>query len=313
MANGKGKIGGWTVVVVLLILYAILPGFQGSVNGFLAGLGLGVAPTVDDGITIPCPIEDVTVTLTSANMFSKGSDITNGSHRVFVNGIDKGYIAEDGTLTASPDDEIKVIFGENSSSAYSVIEDAVAPCSGTYDMDAALATYDNSPTFTVYDEYNNVNTKDANVQAMSQDEIYENDLRLKITTKQAYGNPDHPGKGNILCFQYNQTFDSVKLEGAETSFTPKALTSAANTVSSCFYIPVLANSPTDTSDGEWNGVIVTDTGSNDPSAAGYNITIALYDSCIDLHADTLDIIYNVEDEDKNALCALAGSDMLHTS
>ena len=310
MANGK--IGGWTVVVVLLILYAILPGFQGSVNGFLAGLGLGVAPTVDDGITIPCPIEDVTVTLTSANMFSKGSDITNGSHRVFVNGIDKGYIAEDGTLTASPDDEIKVIFGENSSSAYSVIEDAVAPCSGTFDMDAGLATYDNSPTFTVYDEYDNVNTAAANLQVMTQDEIYENDLRLKVSTKQAYGNPDHPGKGNILCFQYNETtFDSVKLEGAATSFTPKALTSAASTVSSCFYIPVLANSPTDTSDGEWNGVIVTDTSSTQPATS--NVSIYLYDSCIDLNADTLAIIYDVEDEDKNALCAEAGSDHLHVS
>src|SRR3990167_7603688 len=173
MANGKIDI--WVVLVVLLVLYAIVPAFQSTVNGLLQGIGGGraVAPASVAGTpilpTIPCPIEDVTVTYTSYDLYSRASDITNGAHRVFVGGTDKGYKAEDGTITVAPGDNIKVIFGENSTSHYSAIKEVTAPCSGTLEVSSGLAAFDDTPSFTIWTEDGQVQSATANNQYMSSD------------------------------------------------------------------------------------------------------------------------------------------------
>ncbi len=320
MANGK--INGWTILVVLLLLYAFVPAFSGMVNGIFGGLGGGITPTTTaPGVTIPCPIEDVTVTISSNNAYSKGTDITDGDHRVFVNGIDKGYTSEDGSVTVSPDDEITVIFGENSTTYYSEVKTKTAPCSGTLEMHGDLAAYDITPTFTIWTEEGQVATTSANAQDMGSDTIYNNPIRIKTTSKYSIGNPTNPGKGNVLCFHYNSTnFDSVKLDGADSVAIPKNLTGIAKKTASCFSIPVIPNDPNVGTDGTWEGMIISDTAGTEPDQSS-NVSILLFDTAVDLDGDTLEIIYGVEDEDKNDLGAgyadiaggLVGVDVFHVS
>ncbi len=320
MANGK--INGWTILVVLLLLYAFVPAFSGMVNGIFGGLGAAQpASVVPTGPTIPCPIEDVTVTISSNNAYSKGSDITDGDHRVFVNGIDKGYKVEDGSITVSPDDEITVIFGENSTTYYSVVQTVTAPCSGTLEMHGDLAAYDVTPTFTIWTEEGQVATTSANAQDMGSDTIYNNPIRIKSTSKYSIGNPNHPGVGNALCFHYNNTnFDSIKLDGADPVAIPRNLTGISSKTASCFSIPVIPNDPNNGNDGEWNGMIISDTSSTEPDQSS-NVSILLFDTAVDLDGDTLEILYGIEDEDKNDLAAgyadiagvLVGVDVFHVS
>jgi len=310
MANGNGKIDIWVVLVVLLVLYAVVPAFQNTVNGLLGGIGgtgTGGGTTLPPAPTLPCPIEDVTVTVTSFDLYSQNSDITNGSHRVFVGGTDKGYVAEGGSVTVAPENNVKVIFGENSTSHYSVVKEQTAPCAGTLEISAGLVAYDNSPSFTIWTEEGQVQSATANNQSMATDTVYNNPLRIKSTSKTSLGNPTHPDKGNIVCLQYNRTaYDSMSIDGADPSLTPNAVPAQASYKESCYYIPVIPNDPNDGNDGEWNGEIVTDTsatwvGGTDAQYA--NVTI--YDTDLDLDADTLAIIYGVEDEDKNDIGSLA--------
>lgn len=296
------KFDFWTISVILIILYVFFPPFTGMVNNLTGGLGTSTTTTTVLP-ELPCPIEDTTVTLTSHDKYAAGTDISNGSHRVFVNGIDKGYTAEDGTFTASPGDKVQVIFGENSTSHYSKIVSKEVACSGTMELVGDLAAYDNSPSFTIWAEDGSVQSSSANAEAMGADTAYNNEMKIKVTSKKAYGNPDHPGKGNIICFLRNTTtMDSVTLDGAKSAYTPNAANTTGGKQQDCWYFPIIVNDPNDANDGEFIGTVVTDTAATQPTTHD-NITIHIFDSCVDLDADTLEILYDVQDEDKNALCA----------
>lgn len=183
----------------------------------------------------------------------------------------------------------------------SVIKEVTVPCSGTLEVSAGLAQMDTSPTFTIWTEDGQVSTNASNNQDMGADTIYNNPIKIKATSKYAIGNPDHKSKGNILCIQSNATtIDSVAVDGADSAPTPKNLTAVAGDTVDCWYIPVITNDPNDGNDGEWNGELVTDTASTDPTTDD-NMGIFLFDTDVDLDADTLEILYGIEDEDKNEL------------
>jgi hypothetical protein len=320
-------IDGWAILVVGLILFAVVPSFRDAVTGVFGGLGGSNAAVAQPTQTnqysgLPANVcltsDKVTVTLNSNNKYSANSEITNGSHRVMVssggNGFaDKGYYAEAGSFDVAPGDRVKVIFGLNSTSSYPVIVEKVAPCAGTLEMTAGLATYDNSPTITTWTEDGAVQSATANAQAMSADSQYDNEIKVKVASKYSLGDPDHKGKGNIMCLQYNRTeYDSVKLDGADSAATPNEISAVSGKTTNCYYFDVLANDPNDSNDGEYVGSIISDTTSTQPTT-GSNITITLHDTCVDLDADTLGVIFDVEDEDNNELCAAKATGYIYTS
>lgn len=320
---------GWTILVVALLVYAFVPQVQTFVNGIFGNLGGGAAAgtgtTVVTGgtgtgtggvITICDPSAKVTMAVDSWDLFAKGTEITNGSHRVFIDGVDKGYLAESGTLTVSPKQKYRIILGENSTSHYSVEKNGEVPCEGTLNVAAGLATYDTSVTFTIFSEDGETIQQasgETDTQDLSASNIYTLPFKMTVSSKQSFGNPVHPGKGNVVCFSYNKSqYDDIKVDGATPSPIPTQVSTGSSNESSCWYTPVIQNSAdlvdgTKVSDlivdGKYEGSILIDTASaySDPGVTDGNLTIVVVDTDLDLHADTLETIFAPEDETNNNL------------
>ena len=267
-------------------------------------------------ITICDPSAKVTLAVDSWDTFAKNTEITNGSHRIFIDNIDKGYLAEGGTITVSPNQGYRVILGENSTSHYSVEKLGTVPCSGTVNVAGGLATYDNSLAFTIFNEDGQTiqqATAETDTQDLSASSVFTLPFKITVTSKQSFGNPDHPGKGNVVCFSYNKSqYDEIKVDGAASAPVPNAVSSGSSNETNCWYVPVIQNSAdiadgTKVSnlvvDGKYEGSIIVDTSStySDPGVTQGNLTIVAVDTDLDLNADTLATIYDVEDESSNNL------------
>ena len=323
MANNKPDV--WIIVMVVLLGIVV---YQG---GFLSGFGLvpsgggtgagdGTtdtgAGTVGGVITICDPSAKTTLTVSSWDLFARSSEITNGSHRIFVDDVDRGYLAEDGSLTVSPKQKYRVILGENSTSAYSVEKIGDVPCEGTVQVSGGLATYDTSVGFTVFNEDGQTIQQAAgetDTIDLSANSIFTLPFKLTVTSKQSFGNPSHPGKGDLVCFAYNKSqYDEMKVDGATSAPIPNEISTGSTNETSCWYVPVIQNSPdvvdgTKVSDlvvdGKYEGSIIVDTSASysDPGAVDGNLTISAVDTDIDLHGDTLVTLFGPQDESNNNL------------
>ena len=329
MAN---KISGWTILVIALLAYAFVPPVQSFVNGLFSGLGGGDSGAggtggtggTSDGsaggvggvITICDPSAKVTLAVDSWDKFAASSEITNGSHRIFIDGIDKGYLAEGGTITVSPKQKYRVVLGENSTSHYSKEILGEVPCTGTVNVAGGLAIYDTSLVFTIFNEDGQTIQQasgETDTVDLSANSVFTLPFKITVTSKQSFGNPDHPGKGDIVCFDYNKTqYDSIKVDGSTTAPTPNEVSTGASNESACWYIPVIQNSPdvldgTKVSDlitdGKYEGNMIIDTSASysDPGITQGNLTITVVDTDLDLHADTLETLFGPEDETNNNL------------
>lgn len=315
----KQGINGWVVLVIALLAYAFIPGVQNAVNGIFGQVGPAPAPT-SGGTTSPtiCPIEDTTVQVDTNDKFSKATEASNGSHRIFVDNVDRGYVAEGGTFSVSPGQEYKVILVQNSTGYYPATKTGTVPCRGTLDVSGGVAIYDNSLTFTQWDENGQVITATGSVAVdMSADSVYTLPFKIAVTSKQSFGNPDHVGNGNVLCASYNRTaYDSFKVDGAKTAPVPNQISTGSTNETSCYYIPVIQNDP-DVADGTkisellvdgyYTGSWIVDTSStySDPGAnTEGNLSYFAIDTAHDLDASTLAEIFDVEDETNNNLGVL---------
>lgn len=322
MAKGF-ELNFWTITVIALLAYAFIPGVQTFVGGIFGGSSGGTGGTGGSGgsggtggtgggtVTICDPSAKVTLSVDTNDKFASASDITNGSHRVFVDGLDKGFVSEGGTLTVAPKQKYKVVLGQNSTSHYPVVKEGEVPCSGTLNVGGGLAAMDNSLTFTVWNENGQV-LSTTQTQDVNSNDVLTLPFKIAVTSKQSFGDPDHPGIGNVLCTVYNKTaYDSVKVDGASKAPAPTAVSTGSVNETACYYVPVVQNDPavadgTKVSDkvvdGRYDGNFILDASSTFTSAnPGHNVTFTVSDSSVDLDADTLALIFDIEDETNNNL------------
>ena len=323
MVNGKQGINGWVVLVVALLAYAFIPGVQNAVNNIFGQVGPapsqpgGGAPVAPPMI---CPIEDTTVQVDSNDKFARNTEAGNGSHRIFVDGVDRGFVAESGTFSASPGQAYKIILVQNSTGHYPVVKEGTIPCKGTLDVSGGVAAYDNSLTFTQWDENGQVITATGTVAVdMSADSVFTLPFKIAVTSKQAFGDPDHVGNGNIVCASYNRTaFDLLKVDGAKSAPIPNQISTGSSNETSCWYAPVIQNDP-DVADGTMisdllidgyytgNWIVDTSSSYSDPGAnTEGNLSYFAVDTTHDLDATTLADIFSVEDETNTNLGVLVG-------
>lgn len=300
--KGARKTWTWLGVIILGIgmlgLVNVIPGLQGPLSfGALTAAPLAVPgePTTPPSL---CAVEDTTVTLNMHNKYTISTGLTAEWARVFVNGADLGLKVDGATFTASPYDNLRIIFGENSSTYYSVEKPLTIPCAGTKQYDIGIGAYDSSPTVTLWLEDGSVMSS-TNAQVMTTDSTYTLPFRVRSSAKTDAGSLDHPGLGNIWCVHFNQTeIDKVEVfkDGIEmqSAKVPRSLAAATGFEDNCYYTATIGNSAYADYD------MLFDTASTQPSSA-YNATYYLYDVDIDLDADTLVTINDVEDEDFNDL------------
>lgn len=336
--HGKSNMPtGWVILVVAILLYAFnIAGIKTTVDkliGGAGGTGGGTGGGTTPPVEIPCFIEDTTIALDSYDKFAKGTEPTgtvNSFHRVWVNGVDQGWKSEGAEITASPGDKVTVWFGGNqtgydSSGAayYSEVVEKEVPCAGTMKLEAGLVAYDTSVTFTLKTDDDQV-ASETNKQAMDGDSRYDMPIRLKVNSKYGYGNPGTAK--NILCSTYNTTtISEIKLDGADAAYQPAAIAGAVSNPTSgamaggwdadCYYIPTMLNDPEVANDEYWDGVLAITTAGTAPDDGTNDTTrVWLFDTGIDLNADTYEFIYDVQDEDNNDLGQLATqNDSIHLS
>lgn len=313
------KINWIVVLIIFAVAYIFVPSVQTFVNGIFEGdvngeeqpvcgnticeMGESSANCATDcGEGGSCPIEDTTISLNSHDKFKKNTDITDGDHRVFLNGADKGWVADAGTVTATPGDSITIYFGLNSTTYYPVVETGMVSCSGTMDLDAAMTKIDNTTSWLFKNQDGSTMSTSVG-QDMSASTRYDLSLTIKATAKSSIGNPDLDGK-NAVCFQYNTTaYSNVKIDGTSIIGIPFGLPASRTGYSwTCNGIPAIENDPDVPGDETFEGTLIVETKSTFTSVstgAGLNISAILWDYSVDLHADTLAEIIGREDEDGN--------------
>lgn len=311
--NGKGEARGNTllwiiaaVAVVLLVKPDLLSGLTGG-----AAPSVSTPTTVTSTGVVQTSVADVTVTVNTWDKFAKNTEIGNGSHRVFLNGVDKGWFVDGGSFKASPGDKLVVYFGLNSTSNYPVKKEySVANTKGTLEAAAGLLKVDHALTLTAFDEFG-TKVSATNTQALTNNDIKSLEVRGTADSKTGFGDVDHPGQGNIICAVGNQTsYDSLKIQGSAKAFQPQAQTSSTGNSVWCYYRPAFESNPdvAGTGDDKWQ--LEVDVKDVDPTGANSNITINYYDTGYDLDANTLAEILSVEDESGNDLGTVSSNQVI---
>lgn len=311
----QGQARGNALLWIGIIVVAVLV-FKPDL---LSGLGLGTsaapavpgAPASTPGV-IQTAVDEVTVTLNTWDKLTKNTEIGNGSHRVFLNDVDKGWFADGGSFKASPGDNLVVYFGLNSTSNYPVKKTyTVAQTKGTLEASAGLLAIDSTLTLTGFDK-NGAVISATNTQALTNNDVQSVKVRATASSKTGFGDVDLPGKGNIVCLQGNLTsYDSLKIDGAAKAYQPQAQTSSTGNSVWCYYWAPIQDDPAVSGDGEWEAVMSIDVKDVNPTGANSNITINFYDSGFDLNADSLVEIMEVEDESGNDLGTGAGQQLVY--
>ena len=297
----KGLATMWLVVIVGAILFVALGGLK--MFGEPLAIGGEEAEVVGDGIS-DCAVEDTTVTLRSYDIENKGT-ATGDDHRVWLNGVYVGIYADGGTLTASPGDEVEVLFGNYSemgghdltSSFYPTFETSTLGCVGTKTLAGFQKDLNSSAvTVNVFNADNGfINTvwgASADTQDLSADGEETVEMKLQATSEDFFGDGDV-----IVVFDANQNaFSDVILEGATETSAPSHHSSVANSRTYAYEISELAGSKRESFD------ITLKAGSTEPDGTNGNVTITLYDSCYYVNAETNEIVKGYSDEDNNDLC-----------
>lgn len=228
-------VGGAIFIIVMQMGYLATYGIPA-----LTSVPLAVTPGVPSQITPSgiCAVEDTTVTLSASNAYTSGA--TGGYHRYRINGAPALVIADAGTLTASPGDQLQILWYNASYSGvanpyYSDVSTEVVPCSGTKTFTKAL--YQNGTiTIQVFNEEGNLIDNANENETVSAGDI----VTLKGEIKGTYqrGLP----WGGVLIAEYNATdTDDVILDfgGSKTSTPNIYVISETNRKTVAYTIPAI--------------------------------------------------------------------------
>lgn len=256
-----------------------------------------------------CSLVDGSASFTGQRMFLAGTTLTNEYVRILKpNGdtpTDLGQVSmNSGTKSISPKATYNLYYGENSTGYYMHKEVYTAPCDKSPQAKKGILCQNGTLTITSFDEYGNVmGGLGSNEQAVSADDEKEITVRFKIESDRCYGNPD-AATDNVVCFRYSTTYFKG-IESTQTTTAPLPYTiSNSYTVSGfnfqCFKLPKLK-------DMEYKDIVFKlKSTSTDPiptAANTSNIQVLTDDIDFDLDADTLQEIWDFQDEDQNALGA----------
>ena len=159
--SGKNKatgktflwIGGIGLLVTLGLPFVgidLLGGLGTTTPGAVTTTGTTPTPT----LTTICAVEDTTVTLSAQNKYTSVS--TGGTHRYRINGSPALTVADAGTLTASPGDNLEILWGNATDSTYyGQVETVTVPCAGTKSFSTELVQ-NGTLTIEVFNEENNL-------------------------------------------------------------------------------------------------------------------------------------------------------------
>ena len=253
-----------------------------------------------------CGIEDVSLIPSSQMMDAAGTQPIV-THKLFLDGIDKGSKSEDSTTSVSTYTDYVIYMGENASNTYYTVKKAGnTDCKDPWNVNADIPAVDTSVTCYLENDDGTLNA--ATNLSLDSGEATTIYLYCSTTEKYFYGNPT-VSQNNVVVISYNSSwFEVPKVVGYNVAAVPQFYTPSfveknvswsrvayefPKLTSTKIKIPVLVDAksgknPTVTTGG---GVGIM----GRIGACGMNFTI--YDVDYDLDADTLAEIIGIEDED----------------
>lgn len=246
--------------------------------------------------------EDTTVTFSSQDAYAAGTDAGVSNFVVQLGGKQSFNVADDGTETASPNDNYVVLIGNATTALaagtgyYPTWVSGSIPDKGTHTINAGqyLVAGAGQVTFTFFNENDQVNT------AQGMDANAQKTVRWKLTAADnaCVGNPT-VGGDNLMSYRYNTTLYSEVTQLDANSNpqsavgTPVGISSVSGTALRSYTFPVVC----DNADVQRKVLIKTLGTAPDSSSDEINMTVS--DVSVDYNADTLAKIVGYTDEDNN--------------
>lgn len=261
------------------------------------------------GSTTPtggCNIEDVSFQAKMTRTGKAGTDLSTAANNYFILTDSLGSYAASAAATVPTNYDMEVMFGENSTTYYTVVDKLNTDCQDPSFKAVDLPLADTSlNTFYLENSDGSVNGA-SNAQPMSADDEFETTVFMKAGSDTYFGNPNSDCE-NVAVVEYDKTYIR-KASGDTATAVPGTFT--------------FLNSSYDGS----NGMIIPKTG--DGALVNWNLKlestasdpttlnppqITIYDCDIDKNEDDLAIIEGVEDEDLNSISLASQTKFVYLS
>jgi len=325
--NKKGQVFGMGILITIFAIIGLVAAVFFIANMNKDSSGLSVQPltvTSVDGVTKELTFtEDVTVTFSSFDMFSLGTDAGSAHRIIELDGTISQVVADDSTKEKSPGNIFKVLLGNETDATgftpgttyYPTLVTGILPDDGTFTIGCnpasaeCLASNDGGQaraagsaqvTFTFTNEDGTANA----AQALGADDS-DTKVEWKIITNDnvCVGNPDaseQSGLQNLASYNYNDTvFNKVVQLDAnnndQTALTaPTGLNQTNGFTQRSYTFPVVCDND------DLVVVVRLETGSVAPDG-NHDINITFHDVSWYVNDDTLELVAAYEDEDNNDL------------
>ncbi len=281
----KNEMSPWLIVAIAAFAYFIFVG-----NPFAAE---PAAPVDQVGSVGGCNVEDVSLYAKMTRLGKAGTSVADNWY-VITDNI--GTIATATAQTVSTNYDMQIMFGENSTTYYTVVKTINTGCQDPKYEAVQLALADTSlNSFYAKNADGTVNSI-SNNQSVGTDDTFDATICFKAGSDTYFGNPNSDCQ-NIAVVQYDKTY-VLKAEGDNPTAVPGSFSysSATTDGSNAFFIPKSA----DGSEVCINVALTTTSTTFVPTTAGQP-RITLFDCDVDKNEDTLAIIEGVEDEDLNSI------------
>ncbi len=262
--------------------------------------------TVEDpvGSVEGCSVEDISFSPKITRTGKAGTSLSTAANNYYIITDNLGTYGANTAATVPTNYGMEVMFGENSSTYYTVVQTLDTGCQDPRFVSVSLPLADTSlNSFYAKNSDGSVNSA-SNVQAVGVDDEFETTMTIKAGSDTYFGNPTSDCE-NIAVVEYDKTY-ILQVSGDDPTPVPGAFSFVNSSYdgSAAFVIPKSA-------DGEevsFN-VKVESTGTN-PDGTN-NPRVHVYDCDIDKNEDDLELIEGVEDEDLNSISLAAQTKELY--
>jgi hypothetical protein len=297
----KGKSNGVLLLVVVgVVAYFLIFGLPGSKTP--------TTPTTPSGgSTAPyCAATEIAFQAKMTELGKAGTNLATVGNNYFILTNKLGAYAANAEATVPTNYDMQIMFGENSTTHYTVVKTintgCVNPTFGVSELPLADTSLN---SFYFQNSDGSVNSA-TNTQAMAADDSFETEVTFKAGADTYFGNPGSNCK-NVAVVEYDKTYIKM-VKGDNPTAVPGFFTYTNSTYdgANAFFVPKSA-------DGESvkANIMIESTSSDVPST---DVPIVhLYDCDIDKDEDSLALIEGVEDEDLNAISLAAQTQSIYLS
>lgn len=286
----KNDVNWWLIGGIAVLAYFLFVG-----NPFAGDNGGTDVPTNNGGTVTACQIEDVTFTPKMTRLGKAGTTLSGASENFYILTDNLGSTNGGSTVTVPTNYRMQVMYGEASSTYYTLVKTVDTGCSDPKFDSVQLAYADTAlNSFYAKNADGSVNSA-SNDQPMGADDEFETTITIKAGADTYFGNPNSDCD-NIGIVEFDKTYIQ-SVEGDDPVAVPGSFAFSNTTKydgSAAFIIPKTA----DGAEASFNVKIVSTgtqpDGTNDP-------ILYVKDCDIDKNEDTLELIEGVEDEDLNSI------------